>query len=71
MVAELTAPMGGKILKVLVQAGDQISEDQELVILEAMKMELPLTAEGDGQVSAVNVQPGETVEAGMVLVVID
>jgi biotin carboxyl carrier protein len=71
MVAELTAPMGGKILKVLVQAGDQVSEDQELIILEAMKMELPLTAEKDGQVSAVHVQSGETVEAGMVLLVID
>jgi biotin carboxyl carrier protein len=70
-VAELVAPMGGKILKVLVRVGDQVSEDQEVVILEAMKMELPITAESDGEVTAINVQPGETVEIGAVMMLIE
>jgi biotin carboxyl carrier protein len=63
--------MGGKVLKVLVRVGDQVSEDQEVIILEAMKMELPITAEADGEVTAVYVQPGETVEIGAAMLLIE
>ena len=69
-MAEVIAPMGGKILKVLVNVGDQVEEDQEVVVLEAMKMEMPIMAEESGKVAEIKVQPGETVEAYSVLVVL-
>jgi acetyl-CoA carboxylase biotin carboxyl carrier protein len=63
--------MGGKILKVLVRVGDMVKEEQEVVILEAMKMELPIIAEGDGEVKAIYVQPGEPVEIGAAMMLIE
>lgn len=70
-MAELLAPMGGKVIKVLVEAGAQVSEDDELVILEAMKMELPIIADQGGRVVEIKVQPGETVETNQVLLVVE
>jgi biotin carboxyl carrier protein len=56
------APMPGKVLSVLVRPGDPIAVGQPLVVLEAMKMEHTLTAEVDGTVDAVHVEPGDMVE---------
>jgi len=69
-VAEIKAPMGGKVLKVSVNVGDQISEDDEVAVLEAMKMEMPILSEEDGTVAEIKVEPGQTVEAEQVLVVL-
>ncbi|MDA0785989.1 MAG: acetyl/propionyl/methylcrotonyl-CoA carboxylase subunit alpha [Proteobacteria bacterium] len=49
----LTAPMPGKVVRVMVSAGDKVSRGQTLMVLEAMKMEHAITAPGDGQVAAV------------------
>lgn len=62
--------MGGKVLKVSVNVGDSIAEDDEVVVLEAMKMEMPILAEEDGEVAEVKVAAGQTVEADQVLVVL-
>jgi biotin carboxyl carrier protein len=62
--------MGGKVIKVSVKAGDQISEDDEVAVLEAMKMEMPILSEEDGTVAEVKVEAGQTVEAEQVLVVL-
>ena len=43
-MAEVTMPMNGKVINVLVNIGDSVQEDQDLVIIEAMKMELPIVA---------------------------
>ena len=43
-MSNITAPMGGKILNVKVNVGDSISEGDEVIIIEAMKMELPIAA---------------------------
>ncbi len=51
MSVEVLAPMPGKILDVLVKVGDQVAEDDELVILEAMKMENPVYSTADGVVN--------------------
>ena len=67
---EIVAPMGGKVLKVLVNVGDNVTEDDELVVLEAMKMEMPILCEADGSVAEVKTAPGQTVEAGQVLIVL-
>ncbi len=69
-MADIKAPMGGKVIKVLVNVGDSISEDDEVAVLEAMKMEMPIVAEEDGTVAEVKVQAGQTVEAEQVIVVL-
>jgi 3-methylcrotonyl-CoA carboxylase alpha subunit len=62
------APIPGRIASVLVKPGDTVSRGQVLVVVEAMKMELSLTAAADGVVSAVNCGIGEMVEEGRDLV---
>lgn len=67
----VTAPMPGKIVRVLVKAGDQVTARQGLVVVEAMKMENELRAARDGRVREVTVAEGQSVEAGSVLVVVE
>lgn len=65
---DLTAVMPGKVLDVLVQPGQRVDAGTPLVILEAMKMELRITAPGDGVVAAVLVRAGDVVNPGQKLV---
>ncbi|MEU4421974.1 biotin carboxylase N-terminal domain-containing protein [Actinoplanes sp. NPDC024001] len=67
----LTAPMQGTIVKVAVQNGDEVSEGDTIVVIEAMKMEQPLQAHKSGTVSGLTVEVGATVTAGTVLCAID
>lgn len=69
-MADIKAPMGGKIIKVTVNVGDKVTEDDEVAVLEAMKMEMPIVAEEDGTVAEVKVAAGQTVEAEQVIVVL-
>ena len=64
----LTAPMPATIVTVHVKAGDAVTKGQVLMLLEAMKMELPIRAPGDGVVSAVHRREGQRVDADAVLV---
>jgi biotin carboxyl carrier protein len=66
----VTAPMPGRVLRVLVARGDEVSHRQGLVVIEAMKMENELTAPKAGTVTEVAVTEGTSVEAGRLLVVI-
>jgi pyruvate carboxylase len=66
----LLAPMPGKIVRVLVQAGEPVKARQSLVVIEAMKMENELRAAGDGTMAEVHVRDGQSVEAGALLAVI-
>lgn len=68
---EITAPMGGKVLDVKVKIGDSVEEDNEVIIIEAMKMELPIVATGAGTVREVRCKKGDTVEADAVMVVLE
>jgi len=70
-VSDIMAPMGGKILDVKVKVGDTVNEGDEVVILEAMKMELPVVAEASGTVKEVKCNKGDAVEAEAVLVVLE
>ncbi len=70
-MSEIKAPMGGKILDVKVAVGDAVSEGDEVVILEAMKMELPVVAEASGAVKEVKCNKGDAVEADAVLIVLE
>ena len=65
---EVRSPMPGKILQVLVQEGTQVEAGQPLVLVEAMKMENSLTAEGAAVVKKVHVSPGDLVDLGQVIV---
>ena len=65
------APMPGKIVKVLVKAGDEVRARQGLVVVEAMKMENELRSPKDGRVTDVQVTEGVSVEAGRILVVVE
>ena len=66
--AEITAPMPGKVLRVLVKEGEAVTAGQPLVVLEAMKMETALAAESDAIVKRVPVAPGQMVDHGAVLI---
>jgi biotin carboxyl carrier protein len=64
---ELTASMPGQVVSVLVAEGDQVRRGQPLVVLEAMKMEIRVTAQHDSKVAKILCQPGQVVERGQVL----
>lgn len=65
------APMPGLVLDVLVHPGEQVTAGTPLIILEAMKMENVLKAEGDGEVKAIPVEKGQAVEKKQLLIEID
>jgi biotin carboxyl carrier protein len=65
---EIKAPMPGLILKVLVGAGDTVAKGDNLLVVEAMKMENIIKAPGDGVVSAILTQAGDKVEKNQVLI---
>ena len=70
-MTEISAPMGGKIIDVKVKEGDTVNEGYEVIILEAMKMELPVVANESGTVKEVKCNKGDAVEAEAVLVVLE
>jgi biotin carboxyl carrier protein len=63
--------MPGRVIRVLVKAGDRVVERQALVVVEAMKMENELRAPGDALVRDVNVTEGMSVDAGAILIVLE
>ena len=60
----LVSPMQGTIIKIAVAEGQRVSAGDVIVVLEAMKMEQPLTAHKDGTVTDLSVTVGQTVSAG-------
>ncbi len=71
MVTEVKAPLAGNIWEVLVNVGDSVEEDDELVIIEALKMENPVYAPSDGTVKEIKVAKGDIVEEDDVLIIIE
>jgi acetyl/propionyl-CoA carboxylase alpha subunit len=68
---ELAAPMPGKVVSVLKQAGDEIEAGKGIVVLEAMKMENELRSPITGRVTMLGVKPGESVETGQLIAVVE
>jgi biotin carboxyl carrier protein len=63
--------MVGKILKIEKNVGDHVEEDEVVVVMEAMKMEIPIVAPTSGVLREIKVSPGQAVEAEEVLAVIE
>lgn len=71
MTKEVVAPMPGKVVDVLVNIGDEVLEYQDVLVLEAMKMENTIPSPHQGRVKKISVQKGETVVTQQVLIVLD
>jgi biotin carboxyl carrier protein len=67
----VSSPMPGKVIKVLVDEGDDVSQGQGVIVIEAMKMENELKAPKAGKVVAIKVREGNAVDSGAVMVVIE
>ena len=67
----LTAPMPGKVVRVLVAVGDEVTAGQGIVVVEAMKMQNELKAPRAGRVTSIRVKENDSVNAGAVLAVIE
>jgi acetyl-CoA carboxylase biotin carboxyl carrier protein len=70
-VADVQAHITGTVWKVEVGVGDEIDEGDTVVILESMKMEMPVEAEDAGTVREIRCEEGQSVQEGDVLVVLD
>jgi len=70
-VKVIESPMAGKVVEVLVEVGQSIAEDDEVIILEAMKMENPVYAPENGVVKEIKVEVGKKVAEGEVLIVME
>ncbi len=71
MAINVEAPMVGKILRVEKNVGDHVEEDEVVVVMEAMKMEIPVVAPSSGVLKELKVSPGQAVEAEQVLAIIE
>ncbi|NLW44563.1 MAG: acetyl-CoA carboxylase biotin carboxyl carrier protein subunit [Syntrophomonadaceae bacterium] len=70
-MAVIESPMAGKVIEILVEVGQSVQEDDEVIILEAMKMENPVYAPEGGVVQEIKVEVGQKVEEGEVLIVLE
>ena len=71
LATTIEAPMVGKILKIEKQVGDRVEEDDVIIVMEAMKMEIPVVAPVGGVLKEIKVSTGQAVEADQVLAVIE
>ncbi len=67
----IAAPMPGKVLDIKVAAGDEVAEGDVVVLLEAMKMEIEVSADMSGTVKSIEAAKGSTVNTGDILVVLE
>ncbi len=68
---EIRAEMVANVWKVVKSAGEEVAEGDTLVILESMKMEIPVLAESDGVISQIAVNEGDVVQEGDLIAVVD
>jgi len=70
-MSEVQANMAGSVWKIVVNEGEQVEEGQDIVILESMKMEIPITAEESGVVKEIKVSEGDFVNEEDVIAVLE
>ena len=71
MAQEVLAALAGNVWNVSVEVGDTVEEDDELFVVEALKMEIPVYSPCDGSVSEIRVRKGDVIEEDDVMAVID
>lgn len=71
MTREILAPLDGKVFQLKVKPGDTLEEDEEIMVIEAMKMETPIFAPCDGTIREVKVKEEDQVAENDVLAIID
>ena len=71
MATEVVAEMVGKVWKIEAEVGQQVEEEDVLIILESMKMEIPIVAPEDGTVKEIKVQVDQTVQEGEVVAILE
>ena len=71
MTQEIVAPLDGKVFQLNIRAGDKVEEDEEILAIEAMKMETPIFTPCDGTVKEVRIKEGDEVAENDVLAIID
>ena len=71
MAKEILAPLSGKILESNIEIGQQLNEDDEAIIIEAMKMETSVYVPNDGKVAEIRVKVGDKVEEDDVLAILE
>ncbi len=70
-MAEVKAELVGNLWKIVTEVGQQVEEDDTLMILESMKMEIPITSPMGGTVTAILVAEGEVVQEGQTVAVVE
>ena len=68
---EVNSDITGSVWKILKQPGDHVDEEDQLLILESMKMEIPVLANAKGTISSILVREGESVAEGQVLAILE
>jgi acetyl-CoA carboxylase biotin carboxyl carrier protein len=71
MAEDVRAHITGTVWKIEVREGDEVAEEQTLVILESMKMEMPVESPASGRVAKIHVSEGQAVDDGDVLVTLE
>ena len=71
MASQIEAQIAGNVWKVERQVGDEVEEEDVIMIIESMKMEIPVEAPCDGRISEIRVAEGDAIEEGAVLAVIE
>jgi len=71
LATDVTAPMVGKILRIEKNVGERVEEDDVIIVMEAMKMEIPIVAPASGTLKEMKASAGQAVEAGATLATIE
>ncbi len=71
MASQIEAQIAGNVWKVERQVGDEVEEEDVIMIIESMKMEIPVEAPCDGRISEIRVAEGDSIEEGAILAVIE
>ncbi|MHB8124749.1 MAG: biotin/lipoyl-containing protein [Desulfitobacteriaceae bacterium] len=70
-MADIVSPLDGKVVNINVSVGDVVEEDDEVIIVEALKMETPIYAPQAGKVASIDVKEGDNVKENQVMLVIE
>ena len=70
-MGNIIAPMAGKVVEINISHGDTVNSGDEIMVIEAMKMEIPINSEFSGTVTDIGCSVGDVVESGHILVIIE